>query len=260
MWISTSPRVGRAGRDCRRGSRRKSTPAGLPAVEPAAGVLQPFIESCRAAADVSVRGLRHLEVPGRIQNLLPACGSNRHPGRSAAGRVLEACSTSEPAKQNEDQQNDNHQPEPATTVVAGAVERTAAHPLKPPSRMMIRMIRMIVPSDMGDLNPLASTPHACRIFASTMPTRGRGSTGGTQFPFRPRPLNRARQFWQNILTGITATISMIAAAGGPRSLHGENGVDAPDRPTQGGEASSSICVPTMSVMIASALVTGIAAR
>jgi hypothetical protein len=54
-------------------------------------------------------------------------------------------------EQDEDQQDDDHEAEPAAAVVAGPVERTAPNPLKPPSRMMIKIMSSMVPIDMEDL-------------------------------------------------------------------------------------------------------------
>jgi hypothetical protein len=62
--------------------------------------------------------------------------------------VVVAGDLSQLAEQDQDQEDNDHESEPAASVVAGSIEGTAPIPLKPPSRMMIKTMSRIVPIDM----------------------------------------------------------------------------------------------------------------
>ena len=53
-----------------------------------------------------------------------------------------------PAKQHQNENNDNHKAKSTPAIVAGSIKRTAPIPLNPPSKTMIKIMRSIVPIDM----------------------------------------------------------------------------------------------------------------
>jgi hypothetical protein len=72
-------------------------------------------------------GLCHLEIPGLGQNPLAIIGLY-HPSSILGCRRGRIRARLKPAEQNQDQKDDNHDAQPTTTIVAGAVEWAASKP------------------------------------------------------------------------------------------------------------------------------------